>query len=280
EDTDEQLIVICENNTKVIFNKNTGLIEQVQKPTNTLNLSGPYLKLRTKGESVIYSYHQINDYCKNWALQHFKYKQTGKQAIIFIEGEYDNSFPVEFEITINSIGEITIQYQIENIPQENIREIGIKFEMEDVFDSVSWERDTYWSYYPASHLSAAKGKAALHPNVLKTYRAEPKKDWALDYKSFYYNGTANELAGEQLSNISKATKENIREYILYKEELEVLSVISNGEVSCRIAKVKDKIQLFINNEMDYIDLSWGNYQRDIILEKTYSGKIMITFNTD
>ncbi|MCD4731572.1 MAG: beta-galactosidase, partial [Bacteroidales bacterium] len=68
EDDDEQLIVICGNNTRIIFSKKTGLIRQVQKPSNTLNLSGPYLNLRTKGESVIYSYHQINDYCKNWQL--------------------------------------------------------------------------------------------------------------------------------------------------------------------------------------------------------------------
>ena len=81
-----------------------------------------------------------------------------------------------------------------------------------------------------------------------------------------------------MSNIAKATKENISKYNLYKEDQEVLSVISNNKVSCRIAKTKDKIQLFINNEMDYIDLSWGNYQRNIILEKAYSGEIILSIS--
>ena len=280
EDADGQLIVICENNTKVIFNKKTGLISQIQNSHNTIGLSGPHLNLRTKGESVIYSYHQINDYCKNWALKHFEYKQAGKQAIILIDGEYDNSFPVEFKLTINSNGKIAVQYQVENIPQENIREMGIKFEMEDIFDSVSWIRYPYWSFYPGGHLSAAKGKVALYPIILKTYRTEPKKDWTMDCKSFYYNGTANEVAGDQLSNSAKATKENIIEYSIINENQEILSVNSNGELSCRIAKEKDKIYLFINNEMDYIDLSWGNYQRDILLDKSYSNNITLTFNAD
>ena len=31
--------------------------------------------------------------------------------------------------------------------------------------------------------------------------------------------------------------------------------------------------------MDYIDLSWGNYQRNILLENNYSGEVIIKINT-
>jgi len=278
EENEKLLSLICENNTRVIFNKKTGLINEIQNPSGTFYLSGPNINLRSKGKAIMYSYHQIHEYCKNWQLKDFSYEQADKYITLRIRGEYDNFPPVEFKVTVSSNGEIIIHYEIENVPQEYIRELGINFELEDVFDSLSWERNSYWSYYPTNHLSAQKATIALYSEEQKTYRNEPTKDWNTDSKSFYYEGIENELTREQLTNIAKSTKENIREYNLCKNRLEVLSVLGNGNISCRIAKAENKILMFVNNEMDYIDLSWGNFQRNIMLHGKQTNEVVIQIN--
>ncbi|MFC2096897.1 glycoside hydrolase family 2 TIM barrel-domain containing protein [Bacteroidota bacterium] len=280
EENEKLLNIICENNTKVIFDKKTGLINEIQKPSGSLKLSGPYINLRSKGKSIIYSSHQINKYGKNWQFKDISYEKTDKSVFIFITGNYDNSLAVEFKIIVSSNGKILIQYQIENLPQEFIREIGIKFEINDAIDSLSWKRNSYWSYYPSNHLSRQKGTIALYSNEQKTYRNKPDKSWNLDSKSFYYEGIENELQKKKLTNIAKSTKEKIREYNLYKNMQDVFSVIGNGNVGCRIAKAESKILLFINNEIDYIDLSWGNFQRNIILDRNYSNEVVCQINTE
>jgi hypothetical protein len=146
--------------------------------------------------------------------------------------------------------------------------------LEDIFDSISWKRQSYWSYYPPDHLSAQRGIVSLYPETLKSYRTEPEKNWNSDMKSFYYNGIDDEIADEQFSYIAKSTKENIIEYDLIQSNHKVISIQSNGMVSCRIAKVKEKVNLLISNEIDYVDLSWGNLQRDIKTGKNYENDVV------
>ena len=77
-------------------------------------------------------------------------------------------------------------------------------------------------------------------------------------------------------NIAKATKENIVEYNLHKNHKKSITVIGNGTVDCRISKKDNQIQLFLNNEIDYIDLSWGNYQHNLKLNNNYSNEVLIS----
>ena len=276
---ENQLIIVCENDTRIIFNKTIGLIKEIQNESGIHSFTGPYINLRTKGRSLRYSNFQINEYNDNWKLKSFSYKQDKNEVTIFVNGRNPKLSTIAFEICISSSGEITTKYHIEKIPKEHIREIGIRFELDNVIDSISWKRDAYWSYYPADHLSAPEGKVSLYSDIPNTYRKAPEKDWAFDSKSFYYDGTDSESISEQLTNIAKATKENIRKFNLYKNGQEVVSVRGDGDVSCRIAKAENKILLFINNEIDYIDLSWGNFQRNILLDKNYSEEVEFKINT-
>jgi len=52
-------------------------------------------------------------------------------------------------------------------------------------------------------------------------------------------------------------------------------VLSNGHHSCRIAKNDGNLILFINNVIDYVDLSWGNYQRNVKIKKEYENDISL-----
>jgi hypothetical protein len=277
-ENESHLTIICENSTSIVFNKTTGLIESFKNSSGSFPFSGPHLNIRTKGKSLAYSNYQINEYCSDWKLKKFSFKQLNNEVIVSIKGKYRDISSVDFEILISPNGKITTKYSASKIPKEYIREVGIKFEMDNIFDSLSWKRDSYWSYYPTNHLSTPEGTVALYSDVQSKYRKMPLKEWVLDSKSFYYDGTDNELSGHNLTNIAKATKENVKEYILYRKEQEVVSVTGNGNINCRIAKKENKILLFANNKIDYIDLSWGNYQRNILLDKNYSDEIVLRIN--
>jgi hypothetical protein len=182
---------------------------------------------------------------------------------------------VEFSLNISSDGIVIINYKIKKIPDEFIREIGIRFELENDIDSLSWSRDSYWSYYPSDHLSTRTGTVGLYANDIKYYRTRPEKNWNLDTKSFYYEGTEHESPGDQLTYQAKSTKEDIIQYRLLKENSIILSVQSDGRHSCRIAKNDESLHLFINNKIDYVDLSWGNYQRNIKIKEEYENYISL-----
>jgi len=271
--------LVCENNTRIVFDKTTGLMVETQNSSDTLSLSGPFLNLRTKGKTINHTYHQINEYGAGWKLTDFRVEQDGGKAVVSINGKCRDIPSVAFEMSIGSDGQIKTRYKATGIPKEYIREIGVRFELEDVVDSLSWKRKACWSWYPADYLSAPEGQISLYSHVPQIYRKAPQKAWALDTKSFYYDGTADDSTGNRLTFMAKATKENIREYHLYAKGRKLLSVLGTSDVSCRIARLEDKFVLFVNNKIDYVDLSWGNFQRNILLDENYSDSVVLKMNT-
>jgi len=277
EETNSRLTIVCGDNTRITFDKNTGLLSEIQNSAEgAFPLIGPYINLRTKGETgTYYSNNRINTYCNDWKLKEFNYRKKSKLVSVNIKGEYDGDFPVAYKILVDSDGSISIQYQLENIPREYIREMGIKFKLTDEVDSLLWERDAYWSIYPENHLSSRKGKAPLYAGEQKIYRREPDKPWNMDAKSFFYHGTEDEKIDEQLTHIAKSTKEQIRRYSLLRDDREVFSVRGKTDVNCRLARTNGELMLFANNRSDYVNLSWGNYQRNILPDERFTDSIML-----
>ena len=78
---------------------------------------------------------------------------------------------------------------------------------------------------------------------------------------------------------AKATKENILEYILHLDDDGSIAVKGKGREGCRIDMSDNRIWLYINNQLDYPDLSWGDYQRNILIENGYQGNIRIKVNS-
>jgi len=61
EETEATIEVICENETRVVLDRSTGLIREVVKPSGAYSLRGPVLNLRTRGSDIMDSYHEINE---------------------------------------------------------------------------------------------------------------------------------------------------------------------------------------------------------------------------
>jgi hypothetical protein len=116
----------------------------------------------------------------------------------------------------------------------------------------------------------------LYTDSPKSYRRAPAKAWEDDTKSFFYEGTGDETSAE-LTSMAKATKEHITVYSLNGKDRLDLSVDGDGRMSCRIARIEGRIELMINGLLDYPDLSWGNYQRNIASGGPLSGAVRIVF---
>ena len=273
---DGQATVSCPNGIVFRIDKKTGLFSQITTGSGTVGFSGPYLNLRTLGRSVMYSSTMMEDHGRDWKLRSLSIVAAGHEVIVKVEGEYAAIKNVEFVVRIGDDGSLRTAYSVDATPAGNVREAGIKFLIDDVFDSLSWKREPYWSVYPPGHLSAAEGKAPLYTDSPKSYRRAPAKAWEDDTKSFFYEGIEGETAAE-LTRMAKATKEHIRVYSLNGKDRPGLSVEGDGRLSCRIAKTEGRIELMINDMLDYPDLSWGNYQRNIASGGPLSGTVRIVF---
>jgi hypothetical protein len=260
----KRYIIACDNDLKIFIDKASGLLSSFIVSNEEHFISGPYLNLRTIGEERIYSSHNINDHSTGWELRSLSARTVENAVEIRIKGDYTTIRDVEFHLLVMADGSVSSDCTLKNIPPELIREIGIKYMFDNVFDSLSWKRDPYWSAYPEDHQSAPAGKVPLYTDKLNKYREAPGKEWQYDTKSFYYNGTDDEIP-DLLTNVARGTKENIFEYNLFLAGKGEIRVDGDGSESCRIDKQAGSIWLYISNMIDYPDLSWGNYQRNIIL---------------
>jgi hypothetical protein len=154
--------------------------------------------------------------------------------------------------------------------------VPVKYNFDSIFDELYWKREGYWSVYPKNHLSALTGKVKLYSDIINTYRIKPMKTWIEDTKSFYYDGTDTELP-KTLIQIVKRTKENCLEYTLLKNDEKWLTVFGEGKVSCRLAKKDAILELYLNNAVDYTNLNWGNYERLMVLDGSYSREVSLLF---
>jgi hypothetical protein len=267
----ERYIIFCDNDLKISIDKTTGLLSSFAGSDEEHLISGPWLNLRTMGNERISASHHINDYGVGWKLRSVSVRKAEEMVEVMITGDYEGIRDVTFKVNVMADGSILTDCKLKNMPEELIRELGVKYMFENIFDTLSWRRDAYWSFYPEGHLSAPEGKVQLYANNVNRYREAPIKDWQFDTKSFFYNGTDDETP-DLLTNISRATKENIFEYNLLMGEAGKISVMGSGSESCRIDRHSGNIWLYVSNMIDYPDLSWGNYQRNITLRGTQTLK--------
>lgn len=264
-------LIIKTPNFQYTFDKTKGQFENVQKGIQKMSLKGPFPIIYTRGKSVGYLVYELNSYGNNYQAKNVSYKNVADKTLIHINGQ-SNDIIIDYQIEIENGGKVSVKYNYENIPEEYINEVGMKFTFQDEFDAVKWERQGYWSYYPKDHISANSGTAGLYPASLKNYREEPAKKWGFDTKMFYYEGTGNETS-DQLTQLVKASKENVYHYSLHSKKVKRFEVLGEGKIACRIDKEGTQINLNVMDVLDYPDLEWGNFQKNILPKEKLSGSV-------
>ena len=264
---------ICGEGKELRFSTENGLLQSILEDGKQVKIRGPYLNLRTKGKEINAFTNVINDYGAGWKSKEISFETEEDNGIIKLAGTYNT---IEFVISmlVHGSGKIDIDYSINNAPGELIRELGIYFQIEGDLDHLSWIKDGYWSIYPENHISCNVGNEPLFPVKLNKYRQEPVKEWRYDNKSFYYDGSSDE-SPDDLSRIAAATKEKVHFYSVISREEPVISVLGDGNVSCRLSKDGEVYTISINSLSDYCDLGWGDYQRNIIVEGSYKNRLTI-----
>jgi len=191
------------------------------------------------------------------------------------EGKYD-SIEARFSIMVDERGVFEIDYTIENAPEgESIQEAGLKFIAGRHFEKLTWNRNSYFTAYPETHMGKSSGEVnLLHKPVMK-YREFPDHDWEMDTKGYYYFGLKEELP---LTNIARSLKENIYSFSLKTKENSTVEVLSKGDQACRFDMINGEFTLIINDQWDYRSLLWGNFMKLIPSEKEFSGSVVMVLS--
>lgn len=258
------------------ISKKTGLLENLLINNELIIQLGPYLNYKVPGRNVQYSTIQMADYALNWQLEKLDYTINEGIAHILIEGKYDK-LEAGFSVRFDEKGVFSINYKIEGVPTDLlIQEAGIRFIAGEGIEQIAWDRDAYFTAYPADDLGRPSGKAELAQIPSMTYRQEPGHAWEMDARGFYYFGLEEKLP---YTNIVRSLKENIHSYTLLTAGSK-LEVLAPGTQACRFDKIDGKNILIVNDLWDYTSLLWGNYHKKIRPEgESLKGKVVFSLKS-
>jgi len=189
-----------------------------------------------------------------------------------------DSLKISFEYLIRSGGIFSVGYEIENPPAWQIQETGLMFTLPDKFSCISWDRNALWSSYPQDHIGRPIGKSLLYyPDAPEMYRTIPDHSWSMDSKCgyFYFGPAGTNKNFTDLVNDARSLKTNLNFYnVIFKDGLKRLRIEANGNVAARIDKGSaGSLGLLVNNEWDYVNLNWGNYEKNIHITNNYKNLI-------
>lgn len=273
-DNGTEYLITLDKGLKITIDKTKGLFSGFDFGSGIKQFSGPYANIKVLGKEIIYSSYQVNDLCHEWKMNSLSVNKVDNSVKVEINGNYSGIINADYGILVTPGGKITTTYTLSGLPEGVLREAGIKYFLNSDYDSLYWNRKAYWSSYPEGHLSESEATISLFTPDNKSYRNAPAKEWQYDKLSFFYDGTENET-DDQLINVARAAKENIYDYILKSKGSETISVKANADRSCRLEKSGDDIILYINDKIDYPDISWGNYSRTITLSDSHSGTTIV-----
>ncbi len=119
---------------------------------------------------------------EGWSLSNLEANIEENYALIRIAGQY-GELDINYILQISSNGIITTNYTF-SPPPEIIQEVGIRYDLVDAIDRLSWNRNAQWTAYPADHIGRPNGLAQrFNPAPPKKYRERPNWPWAMDTKN-------------------------------------------------------------------------------------------------
>jgi len=270
-DTGSGNIVIESSHMHFTLNEKKGIIENLISGSDTIIRSGPWFNLRYLPDDQ-WSVTNFNQIKENFIPASVWYDQKGNFVNISVSGHY-GAIKINYLLTIKGNTSIDFSYTVDGLPgKTKVEEAGLMFITGNKFETLSWDRNSYWNAYPEGHQGASAGKATLGLYNKNIYRQPPHGEWALDNSSFYYNGIK---ASDNLSYLASSLKENIYSYELSTADNKSLTVTSDGNHSCRIKKDANSYRLYIDRFWDYLSIDWGNYFKDQAMPQGFTDSIKI-----
>jgi hypothetical protein len=245
-------VVVTGSRFAITFSQATGLIADARFNNQPAIAGGPYVDL---GQGPL---------TENWLLRKFEAAMDGDAARIYTSGEFKDaegieSYPVEFEITIDGAGLMNTLYRLHGEKQGK-PQVGIAYVLPQTVEKLAWKRSALWSVYPEDHIGRPQGVALKLPGHAELkYGARPEWPWAEDVGDFFLFG--KEGHAPQASSDFRSMKENVwwASCILAGGNIRVRAE-GDAEIATRAGLLPDgQVTFSLYNYWPYPDLDWGNY---------------------
>ncbi len=269
-------ITVSGEDFSVVFSKETGLITEGSfgAEQKVLLTGGPYL-------------HVTGTSLGKWTpdVQNgIAVKIVDNQAVVTLNGTYDNGQGVQFTMKISGNGIIDTAYKLTTAPKtgSGLKEVGVSYDISNDMVSVDWLRDGLYSAYPQDHIGRNEGTALKvregadeNPDQ---YGVEPQWSWKDDMKNYFVYATDDPNNGLVTNDFK-----TMREYVYYYNvnydtdknaprisvESADASVAARVEVAYDLGYIDDR-----DTRLKYIG-GWYTYDAssDYAGTETYSTKI-------
>jgi hypothetical protein len=245
-------VVVTGPRFSVSFSGATGLIADARFDNQPVIAGGPYVDLGT------------GPIATNWLLRKFEAAADGDAVRILTSGEFKDaegieSYPVEFEITIDGAGLITTLYRLRE-ERQGKPQVGVAFVLPHTVEKLAWKRSSLWSVYPEDHIGRPQGIALKRPGHAELkYGAKPEWPWSEDVGDFFLWGKDGHAP--EASNDFRSMKENIwwASCILAGGAIRVRAE-GDAEIAARAGVLPNgQVTFSLYNFWSYPDLEWGNY---------------------
>ena len=260
------------------FSKTTGIIENGMVRGRRIIISGPLLHLTGSSGHINWSVDSLVDLSgTGWQMEDMAVQKSPNDLRVSVRGRA-GSIDVSFATVVNGNGELSTVVDIPLLP-ERWREVGVRYVLDQGLDSLSWERNALWSFYPEDHIGRPVGTASkLVPATQREeYRERPAHPWSRDTRDFFVYGKAGHDSPLGVPVDFRTTKEHILRYTLTDVRTHhSVTVSSDGTQAARaVVNADGTTTLIILNEWNYSNLSWGNYERVKKLASPYRGMVTL-----
>ena len=195
---DSNTISVSGDGFQYVFDAATGQLRQAREGRRELALSGPCLTLvpldREGGGTQMTgrepTFTPLWGLCTGWKASEVKAEKTGETVTVKAGGEYAEAAG-EYEMTIDSAGQLNVTWKFTLKNDLNPRQTGITFILPKNCQTLSWRRRGQWSWYPEDHIGRIEGTTPAfykHPFCgLAGPRTQPEWPWSKDQNEYGCN---------------------------------------------------------------------------------------------
>jgi beta-galactosidase len=221
---------------EVGFSRGSGVIRRATAGGHAVLLSGPSLHILPADPAA-------NDVPapEGWTLNSFDVDAAGDRAVVSVRGGYPDLVGT-YRTTVDASGEIVATYDFVYSGKALLaREIGLKLGLPENMDTLRWERNGEWTWYPEDHIGRNRGTAHAHADHPSS--VPPKWAFALD----------DSMLG---TNDFRSQKRNFTKASLIDKNGYGVALGSDGSQHVRAQLESDRIALHVN------DWFGGTWSRD------------------
>ena len=253
----ERTITVSGPGFRVLFSRETGLIERAERDGKALIVGGP---IPAAAPAVFMP----------WSLSSVETRAAGNEAIVDIRGSFAGTL-ARFLVKIDGRGLVTLEYDLGGRPS-GASEMGLSFLLPGDAVSLSWTRNGLHSIYPDGHIGRNEGTALKTRNgTADAYRVPPAWPWAEDMKDFFLWG--KDHGGNGATRDFRSLKANVLEArVDFAGRAAPLRFEGTGSEAVRAEALPGgRVRLNLLAAWAYPDLDWGNYEGSKDLPGAFRG---------